>query len=79
MLGKILLSLLHEEYSADLQVGIDALKIVVHQNDEERHILFLLKKRVVDALIERVTINRVRDRVVEICLNLPKFLDREAG
>jgi hypothetical protein len=48
------------EYWADLQVGFDELKNVAPQDGEERHNFFLLRKSVVDTLVERVTINKDR-------------------
>lgn len=67
-----------EEFLADLQVGMDELKNVAPQDDEERHNLFLLKKRVVNTLVERVTINKDREIMVEIRLNLFAILDQDA-
>lgn len=65
------------ECLADLQVGMDELKNAAPQDDEERHNLFLLKKRVVDTLVERVTINKDREIMVEIRLNLFEILDQD--
>ena len=67
-----------EEYLADLQVGMDELKNAAPQDDEERHNLFLLKKGVVNTLVERVTINKDRGIMVEIRLNLFAILDQDA-
>lgn len=66
------------EYLADLQVGMDELKNAAPQDDEERHNLFLLKKHVVDTLVERVIINKDREIMVEIRLNLFAILDQDA-
>lgn len=66
------------EYLADLQVGMDELKNTAPQDDEERHNLFLLKKQIVNTLVERVTINKDREIMVEIRLNLFAILDQDA-
>lgn len=58
------------EYLADLQAGIDELKIAVPQTSEEQHEIFLLKKRIVNALVERVTIDKERNLMVQIRLDL---------
>jgi DNA invertase Pin-like site-specific DNA recombinase len=68
-----------EEYLADLQVGVAELKEVAPQSEEERHNLVLLKKQVVDTLVERVTIGKSREITVEIRLDLLKILDQDAG
>jgi len=67
-----------EEYLADLQAGVEALKDVAPQNEEEQHNFFLLKKQVVDTLVERVTISKDRKINVEIRLDLLKILDQDA-
>ena len=68
-----------EEYLADLQVGVVELKEAAPQTEEERHRVFLLKKKVVDTLVEEVTINRNRELNVVIRLDLQKILDQDAG
>jgi hypothetical protein len=68
-----------EEYLADLQTGVEALKEAAPQNEEERHNVFLLKKQVVDTLVKRVTISKDREINVEIRLDLIKILDQDAG
>ena len=68
-----------EEYLADLQAGVEALKGTAPQNEEERYKLFLLKKQVVDTLVQRVTISKDRKINVEIRLDLLKILDQDAG
>lgn len=68
-----------EEYLADLRAGVDELKNAAPQNDEERHSLFLLKKQVVDTLVERVTISKNCEIKVEIRLDLLAILDQDAG
>ena len=66
------------EYLADLQVGVEELKNVTPQNDEERHNVFLLKKQIIDTLVHRATIDRNREIMVEIRLNLLAILDQDA-
>lgn len=68
-----------EEYLADLRAGIDDLKKAAPQNEEERHAVFLLKKKVVDTLLERATISKNREVKVEIRVNLQEILDQDAG
>jgi len=67
------------EYLADLRAGIDELKNAAPQDDEERHQVFLLKKQMIDTLVERVTINKNREIRLEIRLNLLVILDQNAG
>jgi DNA invertase Pin-like site-specific DNA recombinase len=67
------------EYLADLQAGVVELKVSAPQNEEERHRLFLLRKQVVDTLVEEVKINRNRELDVVIRLDLQKILDQDAG
>ena len=68
-----------EEYLADLQSGVVELKEAAPQTDEERHRVFLLRKQVVDTLVEEVKINRNRELNVVIRLDLLKILDQDAG
>jgi len=68
-----------EEYLADLQAGVVELKESAPQNEEERHRLFLLKKQVVDTLVEEVKIKRNRELEVVMRLDLLKILDQDAG
>jgi hypothetical protein len=68
-----------EEYLADLQSGVVELKEAAPQNREERHRVFLLRKQVVDTLVEEVKINRNRELNVVIRLDLLKILDQDAG
>jgi site-specific DNA recombinase len=68
-----------EEYLADLQIGVEELKNATPQNEEERHNFFLLKKQVVDTLVEQITISKDREIKVEIRLNLLAILDQDAG
>ncbi len=64
-----------KEYFADLQAGIDELKNVAPQTKEEQHEIFLLKKQVVNTLVERVTIDLGRELTVTLRLNLIKILE----
>jgi site-specific DNA recombinase len=66
------------EYLADLQVGVEELKNVAPQNNEERHKVFLLKKQIVDTLVHQAIINRNREIMVDIRLNLLAILDQDA-
>jgi hypothetical protein len=66
------------EFLADLKAGVDELKIVTPQIPEEQHAIFLLKKRVVDTLVERVEIDRERNLQVQIRLNLLDILRKDA-
>lgn len=47
------------EYLEDLRIGVDELKEVAPQTPEEQHDTFVLKKRVIDTLIERIEIDRI--------------------
>ena len=67
------------EYLADLQAAIQELKNAAPQNDEERHHVFLLKKQVMDTLVERVAIDKNRELKVEIRLNLLEILDKDVA
>jgi len=58
------------EYLLDLQAGIQGLKNVAPQKDEERREIFRLKKRIVNTLVERVNIDENRELTVRIRLNL---------
>jgi len=66
------------EYLADLQVGVEELKNVAPQNNEERHNVFLLKKQIVDTLVYKATIDINRKIMVDIRLNLLAILDQDA-
>lgn len=44
------------EFLADLKAGIDELKTVAPQTPEEQHEVFLVKKRFIDTLVERIEI-----------------------
>jgi hypothetical protein len=46
---------------ADLRVEIKELKEVAPQNSEEQHKQFVLKKRVIDTLVERIEIDKDRN------------------
>ena len=66
------------EYLADLQVVVEELKNAAPQNDEERHNVFLLKRQIVDTLVYKATIDRNREIMVDIRLNLLAILDQDA-
>ena len=66
------------EFLADLKAGVDELKTVTPQLPEEQHAVFLLKKRVVDTLVERVEIDRERNLHVQIRVNLLDILGKDA-
>lgn len=66
------------EFFADLKAGVDELKTVTPQTTEEQHEVFLLKKRVVDTLVERIEIDRERNLHVQIRLNLLDILRKDA-
>lgn len=57
----------------DLLASVADLKETAPQNEEKRYKLFLLKKQVVDTLVERVTISKNRELNVEIHLDLLKI------
>ena len=60
---------------------IEELKIVAPQTIEEQHEVFMLKKRVIDSLVERIEIDKDRNLQVHIRLNLLDILrnDAESG
>jgi hypothetical protein len=58
------------EYLADLQAGIEELNNAAPQTEEEQHEVFLLKKRIVNALVKRVTVDKSRNLKVEIRVNV---------
>lgn len=66
------------EHLADLQVGVEELRNAAPQNDEGRHNVFLLKKQIVDTLVHKATINKNREIMVDIRLNLLAILDQDA-
>ncbi|HMB23745.1 MAG TPA: hypothetical protein VKP08_12965, partial [Anaerolineales bacterium] len=66
------------EFLADLKAGVDELKTVTPQIPEEQHAVFILQKRVVDTLVERVEIDRERNLHVQIRLNLLDILRKDA-
>jgi len=63
----------------DLQAGVAELKDASPQNEEERHNLFLLKKQIVDTLVEWVIISKSSKIKVEIHRDLFAILDQDAG
>ena len=66
------------EFLADLKAGVDELKTVTPQTPEEQHEVFLVKKRVVDTLVERIQIDRERNFQVQIRLNLLEIIGKDA-
>ena len=66
------------EFLVDLRAGVDELKTVAPQTLEEQHEVFLVKKRVVDTLVERVEIDIGRNLFVQIRLNLLNILRKDA-
>jgi len=68
-----------DEYLADLKAGIAELKNAAPQDDEERHQVFVLKKQMIETLVERVTINKNQQIRVEIRLNLLAILNQDAA
>ena len=66
------------EFLADLKAGVDELKTVAPQTFEEQHEVFLVKKRAVDTLVERIQINRERNLQVQIRLNLLEIIGKDA-
>jgi len=65
------------EFLADRKAGVDELKTVTPQILEEQHAVFLLKKQVVDTLVERVEIDQERNLHVQIRLNLLDILGKD--
>lgn len=65
------------EYLTDLQAGIEELNNAAPQTEEERREIFRLKKRVVDTLVKRITIDRDRELSLEIRLNLLDIIEEE--
>ncbi|MBI5295574.1 MAG: recombinase family protein [Chloroflexi bacterium] len=66
------------EFLADLKAGVEELKIVAPQTPEEQHEIFVLKKRIIDTLVELVEIDRDRNLFVQIRLNLLDILRKDA-
>lgn len=66
------------EFLADLKAGIDELKTIAPQTPEEQHEVFLVKKRAIDTLVERVQIDRERNLQVQIRLNLLEIIGKDA-
>ena len=67
------------EYLADLRAGIEELRNAAPQDDEERHHVFLLKKQIIDILVESATIKKNREIKVDIRVNLSKILEQDAA
>ena len=53
------------EYVADLQAGIEEMNSTTPQTPEEQHRIFLLKKELVDELVEEAIIDGKRDIQVQ--------------
>jgi len=68
-----------EEFLVDLKAGVDELKTVTPQTLEEQHSVFLLKKQVVDTLVERIEIDKERNLHVQIRLDLLDIIKKDAG
>ncbi len=66
------------EFLADLKAGVDELKTVAPQTPDEQHEVFLVKKKVVDTLVERIQIDRERNLQVQIRLNLLEIIGKDA-
>ena len=66
------------EFLADLRAGVEELKFVAPQTPEEQHDIFVLKKRVIDTLVERIDIDIDRNLFVQIRLNLLDILRKDA-
>jgi len=49
------------EFLDDLRTGVEELKVVAPQTTEEQHEVFMLKKRVIDTLVERIEIDKDRN------------------
>ena len=60
-----------------MQVGVKELKNAAPQNGEERHNVLLLKRQIVDTLVHKTTIDRNREIMVDIRLNLLAILDQD--
>ena len=65
------------EYLADLRIGIEELRNATPQTDEERHQVFLLKRKVVETLLAGATIDKDREVHVTIRLKLLDIVDNE--
>ena len=61
-----------------MRANVEELKLVAPQTPEEQHDIFVLKKRVIDTLVERVEIDRDRNLFVQIRLNLLDILRKDA-
>src|SRR5271157_5271546 len=65
------------KYFVDLQVGIDS-RNAAPQNDEERQEIFNLKRNIVLALVQKVTIDRDRELTVHFNLDILRILQDQA-
>jgi DNA invertase Pin-like site-specific DNA recombinase len=66
-------------YLADLQAGMEALKGTQPQTPEERHKLFVWKKRIVDLLLTEANIDENREIQIKVRVDLLKVAGHEAG
>jgi len=64
------------EYLTDLQAGIEEMSNAAPLLFEERF-EYWLKKRIVDTLVKRVTIDKDRELSVEVWLNLLDIIEEE--
>ncbi len=65
--------------SENCVTSVNALNHTVPQNSEELREVFLLKKKIVDTLVEKVTIDKDRTLHVHIRLNLLGILEDDAN
>ncbi|MFM8874746.1 MAG: hypothetical protein ACKOGC_01645, partial [Anaerolineae bacterium] len=63
-----------KEYVTDLQAGIEELNKTIPKTPEEQHLVFLLKKQLVDELVAEAMIDGKRDIQVEF---RAKIMDQE--
>ncbi len=66
-----------EEYMKDLRAGIDELRNAAPQTAEERHRIFLLKRQVIETLLESATIDKNREVHVTVRLQLLKIVGND--
>ena len=62
-------------YVKDLQAGLEELNSTNPQTPEERHALFLMKKRLVDTLLEEAVINGNRQIQIKFRADLDNLVD----
>jgi hypothetical protein len=66
-----------EEYMSDLRAGIEELRNAAPQTAEERHEIFLLKRQVVETLLESATIDKNREVHVTVRIRLLKIVGND--